>query len=169
MIRATQSYFAGDWLMVRIIDNAPEGLIGEVSGEARFVGDGEGLACHETGVLRFHGEDYHTERRSLWRFPGSGRVEVLHEDGRPFHHFLTERPIALEFSGDASYEIVYEFEPDTWISRWQLAEPGRTYMMTTRYRRCMPLPERVQAARNEARPVDVDEELYMLMNLPKPE
>jgi hypothetical protein len=166
MIRATQSYFEGDWLMVRIIEKAPEGLIGEVWGEARFVKDGDGLACHETGVLRFHGEDFHTERTSLWRFPAAGRVEVLHEDGRPFHHFLTERPIALEFSGEASYEIVYEFEPDTWISRWEMAEPGRTYMMTTRYRRCRTLPDRVLPAQIEAPPVDVEEELYLLTQLP---
>jgi hypothetical protein len=135
MIRATQSYFAGDWLMVRIIENAPEGVIGEVWGEARFVADGEGLACRETGVVRFQGEDFHMERTSLWRFPEPGLVEVLHADGRPFHHFLTERPIALESSGDASFEIVYEFEPDTWISRWEMTEPGGSYMMTTRYRR----------------------------------
>jgi hypothetical protein len=135
MIRATQSYFAGEWLMVRIIENAPEGVIGEVWGEAHFVEDGEGLCCHETGVLRFQGEDYHTERTSLWRFPEPGRVEVLFADGRPFHQFLSERPIALEFAGDATYEIVYEFEPDTWISRWEMTEPGLNYLMTTRYRR----------------------------------
>ena len=135
MIRATQSYFAGDWLIVRIIENAPEGVIGELWGEAHFVEDGDGLACQEFGVMRFQGEDYHMERTSLWRFPEPGRVEVLYADGRPFHHFLTERPIALEFSGDASYEIVYEFEPDTWISRWEMAEAGRSYFMTTRYRR----------------------------------
>ena len=135
MIRATQSYFQGDWLMVRIIENAPEGIIGEVWGEARFVEDGDGLACRETGVMRFGGEDFHIERTSLWRFPEPGRVEVLFADGRPFHHFLTERPIALEIAGDASYEIVYDFEPDTWISRWEMTEPGHSYLMTTRYRR----------------------------------
>ena len=77
MIRATQSYFAGDWLMVRIIENAPEGVIGEVWGEARFVEDEDGLECRETGVMRFQGEDFHMERRSLWRFPEPGLVEVL--------------------------------------------------------------------------------------------
>lgn len=135
MIRATKSYFRGDWLLVRIIEDAPNGIIGEVWGEARFVDAGEGLACHETGVLRFHGADYHTERTSLWRFPEIGRVEVHYADGRPFHHFLTERPIALEIAGDARYEIVYDFAPGTWISRWEMAGPGRNYLMTTRYRR----------------------------------
>lgn len=135
MIRATKSYFEGAWLLVRIIEKAPEGIIGEVWGDADFVKDAEGLTCHESGVLRFQGADYHVGRTSLWRFPAPGQVEVRYADGRPFHHFLTERPIALEIAGDASYEIVYDFEPDTWISRWQMVEPGHTYIMTTRYRR----------------------------------
>ena len=135
MIRATQDYFQGHWLLVRIIENVPEGIIGEVWGEASFADDGEGLTCREQGVMRFHGADYHTERTSLWRFPEPGRVEVLYEDGRPFHDFLTRDPIALTIDEDARYEIVYDFEPGTWISRWQLLGPGRNYMMTTRYRR----------------------------------
>lgn len=135
MIRATQDYFRGQWLLVRIIENVPEGIIGEVWGEAEFVSDGKGLTCREQGVMRFQGTDYHTERTSLWRFPEPGRVEVLYEDGRPFHDFLTRDPIALTIEEDARYEIVYDFEPGTWISRWQLLGPGRNYMMTTRYRR----------------------------------
>ncbi len=135
MIRATKSYFEGNWLLVRIIEKEPEGLIGEVWGDATFVEDDEGLTCHETGVLRFQGEDYLVERTSLWRFPEPELVEVRYADGQPFHHFLTERPIALEFMEDASYEIAYEFEPETWLSRWEMIEPGHRYTMTTRYRR----------------------------------
>ena len=135
MIRATQDYFRGQWLMVRIIENVPEGIIGEVWGEAEFVPDAQGLTCREQGVLRFAGADYHTGRTSLWRFPRPGKVEVLYEDGRPFHDFLTRDPIALTIEDDARYEIVYDFEPDTWISRWQLLGPDRNYMMTTRFRR----------------------------------
>ena len=135
MIRATKSYFEGFWLLVRIIEKEPEGLIGEVWGEAVFYDDGEGLTCEESGVLRFGGHDYHVERVSLWRFAEPGQVEVRYADGRPFHAFLTERPIALEIAGDASYEIAYEFEPGTWLSRWEMMEPGHTYTMTTRYRR----------------------------------
>jgi Family of unknown function (DUF6314) len=135
MIRATKGYLEGDWLIVRIIENAPDGLIGELWGEARFVDDGEGLTCHETGVLRFQGEDFHMERVSLWRFPEPGHVEVRYADGRPFHQFLTEQPIALEIEGDASFEILYEFQEASWISRWQMDEAGRSYLMTTLYRR----------------------------------
>ena len=45
MIRATKSYFQGTWLLVRIIEKEPEGIIGEVWGEAEFAEDGEGLTC----------------------------------------------------------------------------------------------------------------------------
>ena len=135
MIRATKSYFQGTWLLVRIIEKEPEGIIGEVWGEAEFADDGEGLTCREQGVLRFRGDDWHTERTSLWRFEEPGRVEVRYADGRPFHEFLTRDPIALSIEDDARCEIVYDFEPGTWISRWQLLGQGRNYMMTTRYRR----------------------------------
>lgn len=134
MIHATQSYFEGDWQLVRIIENVTEGVIGEVWGQARFMPDGEGLACSESGVLRFGGHDFHTGRRSLWRFEDE-RIEVLYQDGRPFHDFLTRDPIALQISGDARYRISYEFDRGTWLARWEMTGPSETYRMDTRYRR----------------------------------
>ncbi|MEM7744333.1 MAG: DUF6314 family protein [Pseudomonadota bacterium] len=135
MIHATQSYFEGHWQMVRIIENVPQGIIGEVWGQAEFVQDGEGLTCLEEGVLRFNGADYHTDGKALWRFHDDERIDVRYADGRPFHDFLTRDPIALEIDGEARYEIVYDFQPRTWISRWQMVGPGANLMMTTRYRR----------------------------------
>lgn len=135
MDEATQSYFAGPWVFVRIIENVQAGVIGEVWGEAAFVPDGAGLTCEETGVLRFQGADYHTGRTSLWRFGPGDRIDVRYADGRPFHDFLMREPIALQLSGDARFEIVYEFGEGTWLSRWQLLAPGQEYVMTTRYRR----------------------------------
>jgi len=134
MVDATQSYFEGPWQMVRIIENVREGVIGEVWGQAEFVKDGKGLTCHETGVLRFQGHDYHTGRTSLWRFEGE-RIEVRYEDGRPFHDFLTRQPLALAIEADAEYRIAYEFDEGTWTSTWEMTGPGQRYMMTTRYRR----------------------------------
>ena len=134
MADATQSYFEGPWQMVRIIENLRDGVIGEVWGQVAFTPDGEGLTCQESGVLRFQGVDYHTGRASLWRFDGD-RIEVQYEDGRPFHDFLMKDPIALQFDGDARYEITYDFEPRTWVSRWEMVGPNANYMMTTRYRR----------------------------------
>ena len=135
MERATLSYLEGPWHLIRIIENVREGVIGEVWGEADFIYDGEGLTCVENGVLRFNGKDYHTGRTSLWRFTEGDRIEVQYEDGRPFHDFLTQRPIALMIGEDARYEISYEFDRATWLSRWQMLGPGSKYEMTTRYRR----------------------------------
>ncbi|MEM6661293.1 MAG: DUF6314 family protein [Pseudomonadota bacterium] len=130
-----QSYFQGQWQMVRIIENVREGVIGEVWGQVNFAADGDGLTCSEDGVLRFQGHDYHTGRISLWRFGPEDHIEVQYEDGRPFHDFLTRDPIALAIDGGARYEISYEFDTETWLSFWQMLGPGANFQMTTRYRR----------------------------------
>lgn len=140
MTDATQSYFAGQWQMVRIIENVPEGVIGEVWGEATFERDAMGLICRESGVLRFNGADYHTGRTSLWRFGAGGHIEVQYEDGRPFHDFLMQEPIALAISGDDAFEVSYDFEPTTWTSRWEKMGGRVNYLMTTRYRAKRPVP-----------------------------
>jgi hypothetical protein len=76
MTIATEAWFRGHWQMVRIIENVPEGVIGEFWGECSFTPDGHGLTCDESGVLRFRGADYHSGRVSLWRFPRPGHIEV---------------------------------------------------------------------------------------------
>lgn len=135
MTLATLSFFAGRWQMVRIIENVPEGVIGEFWGEAEFAPDGEGLSCQEAGVLRFKGHDYHAERGSLWRFPTDGRVEVQYEDGRPFHDFIADEPEAVHQCGDDLYRVSYAFAPDAWTSIWDVRGPAKDYIMTTRYLR----------------------------------
>ena len=129
--------------MMRIIENVPEGVIGEFWGECVFVPDGAhesgGLTCREQGVLRFRGADYHSGRVSLWRFPGQGRIEVRYEDNRPFHDFTAEEPEATHLCGEDDYRVSYEFGPEgdtgTWFSRWDVKGPAKDYVMTTRYRR----------------------------------
>ncbi len=135
MSGATQSYFSGEWQMVRIIENVRDGVIGEVWGQARFSPDSAGLICVENGVLRFGGHDFYTGRVSLWRFGEGGHIEVQYEDGRPFHDFLTRDPIVLSIDGDAEYRISYDFDTDTWASNWEMLGPGADYLMSTRYRR----------------------------------
>ncbi|MEM7506346.1 MAG: DUF6314 family protein [Pseudomonadota bacterium] len=135
MTVATLSFFAGKWQMVRIIENVPEGVIGEFWGEAEFTPDGQGLTCAETGVLRFKGHDYHAERGSLWRFPAEGHVEVQYEDGRPFHDFIAEDPEAVHHCGDDLYRVSYDFGANAWTSVWDVRGPDKDYVMTTRYLR----------------------------------
>jgi hypothetical protein len=132
MTIATQGWFRGHWQMMRIIENvcsfSPDG--------ARNSG---GLICREQGVLRFRGADYHSGRISLWRFPGQGRIEVLYDDGRPFHDFAAEKPEATHLCGEDRYRVSYQFDPggaaDTWLSQWDVKGPAKDYVMTTRYQR----------------------------------
>jgi hypothetical protein len=143
MTIATQGWFRGHWQMMRIIENVPEGVIGEFWGECSFSPDGArnsgGLICREQGVLRFRGADYHSGRISLWRFPGQGRIEVLYDDGRPFHDFAAEKPEATHLCGEDRYRVSYQFDPggaaDTWLSQWDVKGPAKDYVMTTRYQR----------------------------------
>ncbi len=135
---ATESWFRGRWQMVRIIENVSDGVIGEFWGACEFVAESGGLICREDGVLRFRGVDYASGRVSRWRFPGAGRIEVLYEDGRPFHDFAAELPEATHLCGEDLYRVSYEFGADTWLSRWDVAGPAKDYAMTTRYRREKP-------------------------------
>lgn len=135
MGQATQSYFEGRWQIVRIIEDVTTGVIGEVWGTATFTPAHPGLACREEGVLRFQGQDYHTERQSLWRFGPGDRIEVQYADGRPFHDFLTRDPIAIAIEGDVAYRIDYDFGPDRWSSHWSMTGPSGRFAMTTTYRR----------------------------------
>jgi hypothetical protein len=139
MTIATQRWFRGRWQMVRIIENVPEGVIGEFWGECTFSSEADGLTCREQGVLRLNGQDYASGRVSLWRFSGQGRIEVLYEDGRPFHDFAAARPQATHLCGEDRYRVSYDFAPggadDAWISRWEVDGPAKDYVMTTRYRR----------------------------------
>ncbi|MEO0819845.1 MAG: DUF6314 family protein [Pseudomonadota bacterium] len=135
MDEATERYFRGRWQMMRIIENVSEGVIGEFWGEARFDPDSLGLACRETGVLRFRGHDYHAERGSLWRFPRPGEVEVRYTDGRPFHAFPANDPVAEHLCGQDRYRVSYDFSPEMWTSLWEVQGPQKDYQMSTRYRR----------------------------------
>jgi len=156
MTIATEAWFSGHWQMVRIIENVPEGVIGEFWGECSFAPDGQGLTCDENGVLRFRGADYHSGRVSLWRFPGRGHIEVRYQDGRPFHDFDADKPEATHLCGDDHYRVSYDFGQDTWLSRWQVVGPAKDYVMTTRYRRLRDLaarPGRVGVA-NSSQEID---------------
>lgn len=138
MEEATERYFHGRWQMARVIENVPDGVVGEFWGEALFEPDGEGLICRENGVLRYLGADYSAERRSLWRFPGGDRVDVRYADGRPFHSFVPTEPSAEHYCGADHYDVSYEFAPDHWRSVWSVRGPAKDYMMTTLYRRLTP-------------------------------
>ena len=135
MAIATERWFRGMWRMARLV-TAPDGrLLAAFAGSCRFEPDGAGLVCRESGVLRQGGRRYPAHRVTLWRFPAPGRVEVLFEDGRPFHAFAVDRPAAAHRCGNDRYEVAYDFGEATWFARWVVSGPAKAYVMTTRCRR----------------------------------
>lgn len=130
--------FEGVWAIDRHILDHRAGAEGRLTGTATFTPDGEGLTVHETGELRYAGQPpIRAERRYLWR-ERAGRVEVLFDDGRPFHAFPldTATPEARHACDPDAYAVRYDFGafPD-WTARWRVTGPRKDYTMTTRYRR----------------------------------
>lgn len=133
MKKATQGWFRGRWGMQRVILSVPDRVVGEFWGEAQFAEDSDGLTCTEAGVLRFEGHDYQSGRVLLFRFPKPGRVEVLFEDGRPFHEFDAARGEAEHICAPDVYRVNYRFEADRWETRWDVQGPQKDYVMETRF------------------------------------
>ena len=105
---------------------------------ARFTRDADGLVYSESGTLHLPGQpEMHAERRYLWRGAGS-LIEVLFDDGRPFHVFdpAEPRPGADHWCDPDSYSVRYDFTswPD-WSAEWQVIGPRKGYSMYSAYRR----------------------------------
>lgn len=133
---ASEAWFAGDWRVARVVHDLAGARRASFAGRCRFVPDGDGLLSEERGVLRHEGARLAASRRTLWRFPGGGRVAVLYPDGRPFHVFPLAAPHAVHLCGADRYEVAYAFEEGRWFSLWTVRGPRKRYRMLTRYTRC---------------------------------
>ena len=129
--------FAGRWVLQRQIDDRFGGQTGEMSGEAVFSADADGLIYRETGQMRLGtGPLMTAQRRYLWRFGDD--VEVLFDDGRPFHRFAakgngagTDHPC-----GDDIYRVAYDFTAwPVWSAVWAVIGPRKDYTSQSRYLR----------------------------------
>ena len=132
---ATEGWFAGRWRMARLVTDGRRRVSAAFAGTCLFEPDGAGLRAEESGILRHNGRRYRSGRVTLWRFSGSGLVEVQFADGRPFHAFSLERPEAVHVCGPDHYAATYRFDVDRWFSRWVVKGQRKDYAMTTRYRR----------------------------------
>lgn len=119
------------------VASGPEGGAGAAAreGQDRFGAAASLLRCSESGVLRYQGHDYAAGRVTFWRFDPGGAIEVIYEDGRPFHRFSPGRPEATHLCGADTYDVDYAFGPDCWWSRWRVVGPNKDYWMTTRFTR----------------------------------
>lgn len=130
--------FEGLWQLVRRIeqDNAPDA---DLRGSAILRPNAAGMSYSEAGLLRVgHHAPVNAERRYLWRSGPGGVIEVLFEDGRPFHVIDPDDPQDRHWCDPDMYDVSYDFTrwPD-WSSVWQVRGPRKSYRMVSQYK---PMP-----------------------------
>ncbi len=130
--------FEGAWRLTRRIEDRILGQTGHLDGRAWFTRGMDGLNYSESGTLRLPGQPgMQAERRYLWREAGA-HIEVLFDDGRPFHAFdlADSQPAADHWCEPDSYAVRYDFAawPD-WTSEWQVIGPRKDYTLHSAYRR----------------------------------
>lgn len=128
--------FEGRWQIAREIDDRLAGRRGVFTGEAVFTRDGEGLAYHEEGVLEVAGvAPMRATRVYLWR-EGEGGIEVLFDDGRPFHGIYGIGATAHHWCDPDDYNVAYDFDAwPLWRAVWEVTGPRKDYRMVSRYDR----------------------------------
>ena len=131
--------FAGDWRMSRLIEDRLAGETGRFAGRAVFTPDGDGLACHETGVLSLPGRaPMQAERRYLYVPHLSGGITVCFADGRPFHRIAPDSATPSDRHDCAPdlYRVRYDFTAwPAWTADWHVTGPRKDYDMRSTYRR----------------------------------
>ena len=126
--------FEGEWQITRRIEDALSGQEGQFAGAASFVRDGSGLRYSEKGLLTLGGASMEAERVYLWRALGAG-IEVLFDDGRPFHR-IDDSAEAAHWCDPDQYDVTYEFGRwPKWSSRWRVLGPRKDYVMVSNYSR----------------------------------
>lgn len=135
----TAEALAGHWRARRHIEDRQAGGTAYLSGVAVFSRDGHGMTYREGGRLYLpDGRSFEAHRTYLWRFPAPERVEVLFEDGRPFHDFDPRAPgrERIHPCGPDTYRGHYVVEGDQrWTSVWHVTGPRKDQRLTTRYSR----------------------------------
>lgn len=94
------------------------------------------LICRETGRVSYGlAPEMAAESCYLWKF-GTTEVEILFDDGRPFHRFV---PMGLARGTDHRcgadlYRVAYDFSAfPRWEVRWEVRGPRKDYRLLGRY------------------------------------
>lgn len=128
--------FAGRWSLSRRIDDRLSGGTGTLTGVAEFTPQDGGLLYSETGQLRIgDAPPMEATRRYIWR-AARDRIEVLFDDGRPFHFFTArgQGEGTDHLCGADLYRVSYDFTAwPAWTAEWTVSGPRKDYMMTSRY------------------------------------
>lgn len=137
----TEARFAGLWSVAREIEDLAGGPSGRFRGLARLtretVGGAPGLRYEEHGRLTLGAAKLQASRAYLWRPDGAREVEVLFDDGRPFHRFDWGRieSADVHVCGKDRYELRYSFSRESWRVEWRVTGPAKDYRASTLYLR----------------------------------
>lgn len=141
----TQEYLRGSWWAERELTDHLSGQPGSFLGIASFTGQGAGpgagrladgdvLAYHERGELRFGRHQGPASRSLLYRRRPDGTVQVLFADGRPFYvldlrtgYWEAEHPCGA----DHYLVTVRVLGDDSLTEHWRARGPEKDYSMTT--------------------------------------
>ncbi|MEM9435029.1 MAG: DUF6314 family protein [Pseudomonadota bacterium] len=134
--------FEGLWRLARGIEDRRAAQQGTLIGEAVFTSDPDPESClryEETGALSYAGQSpLNASRRYVWRAAKEHSIEVLFDDGRPFHTISRDRlmPDATHHCAPDMYYVSYDFTgwPD-WSSSWRVLGPQKDYRMRSEYSR----------------------------------
>lgn len=127
--------FEGAWDLQRVVHHA-DGRQDRLTGQAVFTRAGPGLEYVETGQMHLaQGGVVQARRRYLWRSTGD-QIEVLFDDGRPFHSFSTAQPNATHLCPPDTYKVCYDLgDWPRWQTTWTVTGPRKSYRMHSRYGR----------------------------------
>ncbi len=116
----------GVWTLARVIEDARAGVTGRFEGQSVWQPDGAGLRQEETGLLHYgDGPPMQASRVYLWRQAGTG-LEVLFEDGRPFHNLHANGAEDRHLCPPDIYDVVYDFSAwPNWTQRWHVTGPRK--------------------------------------------
>lgn len=126
----------GLWHLGRVIEDRRAGLTGRFEGEARWSPDAAGLVQDESGLLRYAAATpMQAARRYLWRADDAG-LNVLFEDGRPFHIVPPEGEMAQHHCPPDHYRVRYSFDlPDCFTTTWHVSGPRKDATLTSTFTR----------------------------------
>ena len=97
----------GAWQLSRQIDHA-DGTKAQFAGQALFTPDEDGLIYRERGALRLpQSRIMHAERTYLWRAGQGAALDVLFDDGRPFHSLAPDAAQAVHWCDPDTYKVEY--------------------------------------------------------------
>lgn len=124
----------GRWRLERRIEDRRAGVVGRFEGTCDWVPDGEGLRQVEEGLLHYGAATpMRASRVYLWRAVGEG-LQVLFEDGRPFHRLRAGQVEDRHHCPPDIYDVRYDFSDwPRWVQDWTVTGPRKDATLTSRF------------------------------------